>query len=137
MDSSDRSRLLVVDDNAEWRSIIAGILEPDHDLVGVVERGDQIIEAAGRLCPDVITLDVSMPGGSGLNALPLLRALCPQAIIIMVSVTSTPLYMQEAFARGANGYVDKGRVRSDLMKTVAAARDRKSSSTQGAVSETL
>ena len=61
---------IVADDKPQWQNIIVGIFQADHDLVGVVERGDQVIEAAHRLCPDVITLDVAMPGPSGLNALP-------------------------------------------------------------------
>ena len=68
-----RPRLLVVDDNATWRETISGILEADHELVGTVDRGDEIMESAERLCPDVITLDVSLPGMSGLNVLPRLR----------------------------------------------------------------
>ena len=118
-----RSRLLVVDDNAVWRRTITRILEADHELVGTVVRGDEIMESAERLCPDVITLDVSLPGESGLNVLPRLRKACPRAIIVIVSATATPLYRQEAFLRGADGYVEKSRVPSDLLSTVASIRN--------------
>lgn len=124
MNPAERLRLLVVDDNAEWRGVIAEILETEHDLVGEVERGDDIMTAAQELRPGLITLDVSLPGVSGLTALPSLRAICPQAIIVMVSVTSTALYEREALARGADGYVDKGRVRSELLETIVSIRDR-------------
>lgn len=53
-----RPRVLVVDDNATWRETITRILEADHELVGTVVRGDEIMESAERLCPDVITLPV-------------------------------------------------------------------------------
>jgi len=114
-------RVLVAEDNAQWRSIIAGVLNAGH--VDYVERGDRILEAAEKLHPELITLDVSMPGQSGLNVLPRLRTLLPHAIIVIVSATATPLYREEAFARGANGYVEKTRVHSDLLRTIASARE--------------
>ena len=118
-----RPRLLVVDDNATWRETISGILEADHELVGTVDRGDEIMESAERLCPDVITLDVSLPGMSGLNVLPRLRKACPRAIIVIVSATATPIYREEASLRGADGYVEKRRVFSDLLSTIASIRN--------------
>lgn len=124
MSPPPRLRFLVAEDNEQWRDIIVHILEVDYDLVSVVERGDQIIEAVQRLRPDLITLDISMPGQSGLNALPWLRAALPTAIIIVVSATATPSYIQVASLRGADGYVLKSRVLSDLMSTVASIRDR-------------
>ena len=51
-----RLRFLVAEDDEEWRNIIVHILEVDYDLAGVVERGDQILEAARKFLPDVITL---------------------------------------------------------------------------------
>lgn len=125
MASSFRSRLLVADDDPEWRKIIASLLECHCDLVGIVERGDQVLEAAQRVFPDVITLDISMPGESGLHALPRLRATFPSAIIIIVSNTATEVYMEEAFVRGADGYVEKGRVRSHLVNAIASAQDQR------------
>lgn len=117
-------RLLVADDNAQWRSIIAEELAGEHELAGFVERGDQIIEAAERLRPELITLDVRMPGKSGLNALPALRRALPTAIIVIVATTSTAFYKEEALARGANGYIDKTRVLSDLLQTISSAAKR-------------
>ena len=111
-------RLLVADDNAQWRDVIAHLTEADHELIGIVERGDQILEAAERLQPELITLDVRMPGGSGLNALPGLRKLLPKAIIIIVSATSPPFYKEEAFARGADGYINKSKVLSELLPMI-------------------
>lgn len=125
MSRPSRLRFLVAEDDEEWRNIIVHILEADYDLAGVVERGDQIIDTARMFLPDVVTLDVSMPGQSGLLALPGLRAMLPNAIIVVISNTATPIYIEEAFARGADGYLEKGsRVPSQLMATIAAARNR-------------
>jgi two-component system response regulator DesR len=122
-------RFLVADDNADWRTIIAGALESEHDLVAFVERGDQILEAAQGFRPDLITLDVVMPGKSGLNVLPRLRAMLPEAIIIVISTTATPIYKEEAFARGADDYIEKRSVLSNLAGAVASARERNSERT--------
>jgi CheY-like chemotaxis protein len=116
-------RLLVADDNAQWRDVIARLTEAHHELVGVVERGDQILEVAERLRPEVITLDVRMPGESGLNALPRLRRLLPKAIIIIVSATSPPFYKEEAFARGADGYINKSKLLSELLPMILSVRN--------------
>jgi CheY-like chemotaxis protein len=117
-------QLLVAEDNAEWQYIIAHILEPQCVLAGFVERGDQVLEVAQKVRPGLITLDVRMPGESGLNVLPRLRAMLPQAIIIVVSSMAAPIYKEEALARGADAYIEKGKVASELVKAVALIRER-------------
>ena len=66
MPTVPRLRFLVAEDNQEWQDIIVHILEVDYDLAGVVERGDQIVDTALKCLPDLITLDIAMPGQSGL-----------------------------------------------------------------------
>lgn len=118
-----RLRFLVAEDNEEWQKIIIQILEVDYDLAGVVDRGDQIIDVAQKCLPDVVTLDIAMPGQSGLQALPRLRSTLPNAIIVVISNTATPVYMEEAFARGADGYLKKGGgMLSSLTQTISSAR---------------
>lgn len=122
---TSRPRFLVAEDNEEWQKIIIHILEIDYDLAGVVDRGDQIIDTAQKFLPDLITLDIAMPGQSGLQALPRLRSMLPNAIIVVISTTATPIYMEEAFARGADGYIEKGvGVLSSLTQTITSARHR-------------
>lgn len=120
-----RLRFLVAEDNEEWQNIIVHILEVDYDLAGVVERGDQIVDTAQKFLPDVVTLDIAMPGQSGLQVLPRLRSMLPNAIIVVISITDTPIYMEEAFARGADGYLKKGGgLLSSLTEIVTSARHR-------------
>ena len=64
--------VLVADDSTECRAIITRLLMPDFEVIGYVERGDELAANAMRLHPDIVTLDVAMPGQSGLNALPAL-----------------------------------------------------------------
>ncbi len=125
MQSPPRLRFLVAEDNLEWQKIITQILEIDCDLAGVVDRGDQIVDVAQKCLPDLITLDIAMPGQSGLQALPRLRLLLPHPIIVVISNTATPVYMEEAFARGADGYLEKGvRLLLSLPQTITSARQQ-------------
>ena len=125
MQSPPRLRFLVAEDNLEWQKIITQILEIDCDLAGVVDRGDQIVDVAQKCLPDLITLDIAMPGQSGLQALPRLRLLLPHAIIVVISNTVTPVYLEEAFARGADGYLEKGvRLLLSLPQTITSARQQ-------------
>jgi len=105
---------LIADDNAEWRSVIAEVLRADYDVVCIVARGDEVMAKASVLRPDLVTLDVSMPGISGIQLLPRLRTLLPNARILIVTANSAELYVQEAYRRGADGYVLKSNVWRDL-----------------------
>ena len=122
---SSRMTLLVVEDNAEWRAIIANGLQPICELVGFVERGDEILKAAEKFRPELVTLDIALPGGSGLNALPRLRALLPETIVVVISMSAAQIYKDEAFARGADAYIEKGSVLSSLVEAVSSARERR------------
>lgn len=117
-----RLTALIADDHPEWRAIIARILEPAYEVIGFAERGDQVLELATGLHPQVITLDVSMPGLSGLNALPPLRAALPDTVIVMVATNSSKLYREEAYARGADAYVLKGDAFEQLLPAIGAGR---------------
>ena len=125
-----RLRVVVADDDDHWRYIIERTLRAEYDVIGYAERGDQVIGIACELQPDVITLDVSMPGQSGLAALIPLRAALPRAIIVMISTIPADL-CQEAVARGADAYVPKSRVRSDLLSVLRAACSRALTSSDG------
>ena len=126
-----RRRVLVADDHAVWRREIARVLQPECEVAGYAERGDAVLETAAGLQPDVVTLDVSLPGESGLNVLPALRAELPDAVIVIVSATATRLYREEAFRRGADAYIEKGRIVTDLLPAVVAGRRERRHRTAG------
>ncbi|MGH3001723.1 MAG: response regulator [Gaiellaceae bacterium] len=116
------TRLLIVDDHAVVRAGLRLLLaaEDDFDVVG--EAGDtrEAIFEARALKPDVILLDVVMPGESGIEALPRLKAEAPEAKVLVLSMQDDPRYVREAFAQGANGYVLKEAADSEV---VAAVRE--------------
>jgi len=101
-------------------AIISGALTSKCQVVGYVDCGDDLIGAVDRPRPDVVTLDVHLHGQSGLQALLGLRAAFPDLNIIVVAATATPLYREEAFRRGADAYIAKPRVLSELMPAVLA-----------------
>jgi two-component system response regulator NreC len=79
-----------------------------------------------ELAPDVLVLDLNMPGGSSLDAVPLLRAECPQTQIVILTMQSEPAYARRALSDGALGYVLKEAADAELVEAIrlAAAGER-------------
>ena len=115
-------RAVVVDDHAVVRSGIKLLLEREDDLVVVGEAGNgkDAIFAVRALKPDVILLDVVMPGESGIDVLPSLLKESPQTKVLVLSMQDDPSYVREAFAAGASGYVLKEAADEEV---VAAVRE--------------
>lgn len=122
MTAQARIRVLVADDHAILRSglrlLISG--QPDMEVVG--EAGDfgEAIERAKSLQPDVVTLDLTMPGGSGLGAIEKLRAAAPSARIVVLTMHEDPAYVRSALAAGASGYLVKSAADSALIAAIRA-----------------
>ncbi len=117
----NRLRVMLAEDHPLIREVIQRLLALEYDVVETVERGDELLPAALRARPEVVVLDISLPGLSGLQALPSLRAQLPETCLIVLTVHNSPFYRQEAFQRGADGYVVKGRAFTDLLPALAGA----------------
>jgi two-component system, NarL family, response regulator NreC len=115
-------RAVVVDDHAVVRSGIKLLLEREDDLevVGEAGNGRDAIFAVRALKPDVILLDVVMPGESGIDVLPSLLKESPATKVLVLSMQDDPSYVREAFAAGASGYVLKEAADEEV---VAAVRE--------------
>jgi two-component system response regulator NreC len=115
-------RAVVVDDHAVVRSGIKLLLEREEDIEVVGEAGNakDAIFRARALTPDVILLDVIMPGESGIDVLPSLLKEAPEAKVLVLSMQDDPSYVREAFAAGAHGYVLKEAADEEV---VAAVRE--------------
>ena len=102
-------RAVVVDDHAVVRSGIKLLLDREDDIEVVGEAGNakDAIFRARALKPDVILLDVVMPGQSGIEVLPALLKESPATKVLVLSMQDDPSYVREAFAAGAAGYVLK------------------------------
>jgi DNA-binding NarL/FixJ family response regulator len=103
--------------------ILAGLrklVEEDCDVVGTVEDGRALVEAAQQLRPDLILLDISMPLLNGLEAARQLRSLVPDCKLIFLTMHASPTYATEAFQAGASGYLLKRSAASELGLAIAS-----------------
>lgn len=113
-------RAVVVDDHAVVRSGIKLLLEREDDIEVVGEAGNakDAIFRARALKPDVILLDVVMPGQSGIDVLPSLLKEAPETKVLVLSMQDDPSYVREAFAAGASGYVLKEAADEEVVSAV-------------------
>ncbi|MDQ2889936.1 MAG: response regulator transcription factor [Gemmatimonadota bacterium] len=114
--------VLVADDHAVVRAGIRHILEsmPGVSVVAEATDGPSALHIAREHRPDVVILDVSMPGGSGLSVLAELRRELPDTRIIMLSMHDDPEYVAESVRAGTNGYLLKDSAATDLRTAVRA-----------------
>jgi DNA-binding NarL/FixJ family response regulator len=116
-----RHRILLADDNPEMRERVASLLQSHFDVVGSVENGEQAIESAVALNPDVLLLDISMPIFNGIEVASRLRDLLCRVRVVFVTVHQDRDYVEAAFSLGAFGYVLKRRIDSDLIPALQGA----------------
>jgi DNA-binding NarL/FixJ family response regulator len=121
MNTIRRPRVLLADDHPETAAQLRQLLEPDFEVVALVEDGLALVSAAARLSPDVIVTDISMPGLDGMDAAALIHRRDPQARIVFVTVHSEPVLVERGLAAGALGYVLKGAAGDELVAAVHAA----------------
>jgi DNA-binding NarL/FixJ family response regulator len=121
-------RILLVDDHPIVRQGLKTILEGHSgwEVIGEASNGAEAVEKAGRLQPDVIVLDVTMPTMNGLEACRLLRKMVPQLEILFVTQHDSPHMMREALEAGARGYVVKSNAARDLLEAVEAVSEHRS-----------
>jgi DNA-binding NarL/FixJ family response regulator len=101
-------RILLVDDHPLTRSALAGLLrQHGFDVVGEAEDGEQAITRAAELSPELILLDLSMPGLDGLSALPQLREAAPECEVVVLTASETEENLLAAIRAGAAGYLLK------------------------------
>jgi DNA-binding NarL/FixJ family response regulator len=115
-------RLLLVDDNALFREGIAEILQNDgrFQVVGQASRGDEAVAAAASLQPDLILIDLHMPGMTGIEAIRQIRLRDANVPIGVLTMFETQDHVRESLDAGANGYVAKAATPADLCEAAAA-----------------
>ncbi|WP_447598061.1 response regulator transcription factor [Nitrospira sp. Nam80] len=112
------ARILLIDDHALVLEGMRQLLETEFTVVGTGESGQALLEMAPRLAPDVVLLDVSMPGLNGFEAAQRLKQLVPSVKIVFVTMMTEPVYISEAFRRGAHGYVLKQCAAAELVNAI-------------------
>jgi DNA-binding NarL/FixJ family response regulator len=102
-----RKRILLADDHAEMLDELRVLLDADYDIIGAVENGEKLVEAAKALKPDLIVSDISMPVMTGFEAAAKIREAGISTKIVFLTVQSSAAYLKKARALGADGYVLK------------------------------
>lgn len=120
----DRIRVVVVDDHTLIRQGIVGLLEsqPDIAVVGQGGTGVEAIALANELRPDVVLMDVSMPGMGGLAATREIKGSHPEIGVLILTIYDREDYLYQALRAGASGYVLKGADVNDLLAALRSAR---------------
>ena len=121
------TRCLAVDDHPAVRQGLGLMFgdTPDLELVGHVESGEDVIDAVQELQPEVVIMDVRLPGIDGISAVKRIAATCPGVKTVMFSAYGDKRLLSDAIAAGARGYVMKGSPPEDLLRairTVAAGK---------------
>ena len=108
-------RVLLADGVQHIRERVKELLQGDFDVVGSTQNGQQAIKAAAVLNPDLLVLDIFMPGLSGIEVASRLRESGCRSKIVFLTIYEDRDYVEAAFSAGASGYVCKSRVASDLI----------------------
>src|SRR6266851_6948963 len=113
-------RVLIVDDHAIVRAGLRMLInpQPDIEVVGEAADGHEALCQARATNPDVLTLDLTMPGGGGLKILERLRQACPQTRVLVLTMHEDPSYLRASLAAGGSGYVAKSAVDGELLAAI-------------------
>jgi two-component system, NarL family, response regulator NreC len=120
-------RVLMADDHAVVRTGLRQMInaQPDMEVVGEAASSHEALTQAGKLLPDVVTLDLTMPGGSSIKMIERLRQACPRCRVLVVTMHDDSAYYRAALAAGGSGYVVKTAPEAELLTAIrAVARGR-------------
>jgi CheY-like chemotaxis protein len=113
-----RPRVLLAEDHAAVAKAVSRMLALDCDVVGIVADGRAVVEAAQRLLPDVVVVDLNLPHINGLEACRQITQANPAAKVIVFSAVNDPEVQQRCFELGASAFVSKGVADGDLLLTI-------------------
>ncbi|MCX8035442.1 MAG: response regulator transcription factor [Candidatus Sumerlaeia bacterium] len=127
MNMPPKIRVLLADDHIMVREGLRRVLEDSGliEIVGEAADGVETIQKAESTNPDVILLDISMPGMTGLEAVGRLRAILPRAGILILTMHDNVQYAYHALQAGANGFLLKQAAATELIKAIKAIREGK------------
>jgi CheY-like chemotaxis protein len=121
---ASRLRVLVADDHPGMVRAISRLLAMDYDVVASVGDGHALLDAVQRLQPELIVLDMNLPGIHGLKACRQITQESPEIKVIMFTAGNDPELRQRAFAAGASAFVDKLASTDDLLSVVNGLDNR-------------
>ena len=115
-------RIYLVDDHAMTRAGLSSLLQTIPDLEVVGDHGDarQAVEEVARLRPDLVLLDITMPGLSGIDAIPMIRSVRARTRIVMLTHHEGESFVEQALREGADGYLSKDSEPEELALAIRA-----------------
>jgi DNA-binding NarL/FixJ family response regulator len=116
-----RPRVLLADDHRIVAEGLKELLTPEFELLGLVEDGRALVEEAGKLRPDVIVADITMPHLNGIDALAQLKKNDPGVKVVFLTMHREVAYARRALEAGASGYVLKHSAPDELVMAIRAA----------------
>ena len=133
----NRPRVLLADDHLLVAEALKSLLEPEFDLIGVVEDGRALLEEAETLRPDVIVADITMPSLNGIDALVRLRQGGDQTPVVFLTMHRDVSFARRALDAGASGFVLKHSASVELIAAIRAALQGKTYLTPQLAGEVL
>jgi DNA-binding NarL/FixJ family response regulator len=137
MEHRHRARLLIADDHTLLAEACKSLLEPEFEVVGIVNNGRALLRLACELKPDVVILDIAMPQLNGLDAGDQIRHLLPATKIVFLTMNMSPEVAAEAFRRGASGYLVKSSAAEELVRAIRRALRSESYMSSAITKETV
>ncbi len=116
-----RLRILLADDHKAMQDRVRGLLDPEFEVVGAVDNGRELVDAAKELHPDILVVDISMPVLNGIEAVRQIRKLDTTAKIVFLTVHEDADIVPVCFEAGALAFVVKSRLASDLIQAIQVA----------------
>lgn len=116
-------RALMIDDHRMFADLVTLLLEgePEVELIGTAATGEEGIDVAARSCPDVVVLDIDLPGMDGIETARRIRERCPDVAVVVVTGYQEEQVMARAIEAGARAYVPKTRAAEELVHVIRRA----------------
>ena len=117
----NRPRILLADDHTLIAEGISKLIEPEFDLIGIVQDGRTLLDKIGQLAPDILLLDISLPLINGIEAAHRIKKLSPTVKVIFLTMHAEPFFIKDAASVGASGYVLKQSAAGELIYAIRQA----------------
>lgn len=118
-----QARILLADDHTPIRESFRAILAPHFEIVAMVANGKDLVEAAFRLKPELIILDITMPLLNGIRAARQIRKSLPETKLLFVTTHTSSAYVRAALRVGGTGYLVKSSAREELLAAAVKVLD--------------
>lgn len=128
MTNGAKIRVLIADDHAILRAGLRMLIDsqPDMKVIAEAPNGEDAVRLASAERPDVVILDITMPGGGGLRAVPEILKACASTRVLLLTMHEEPAYLRTALASGAAGYVLKKSVDANLLAAIRSVHKGRS-----------